>query len=142
MLCYLEAGGAPIDEADRLLVLDVGDGHVDVLGRDVAAVEEAARHVLALAEVAAHELVGRVEAGGGDVADTHVLVEGLGAGEQRCEGGEREVDARVRHQVRLELVHVHVERAVEPQRRRHRRDHLREETTEYIIIVCHAGRGQ
>ena len=41
-----------------------------------------------------------------------------------------EVDARVRHQVGLELGHVDVERAVEAERRGERRDDLREQAVE------------
>merc|ERR1719271_55753 len=42
----LEARRAPVDELDRALGLDRGDRGVDVLGDDVAAVHEAAGHVL------------------------------------------------------------------------------------------------
>lgn len=44
----LEARGAPVDELDRALRLDRGDGGVDVLGDDVSSVHHAARHVLVL----------------------------------------------------------------------------------------------
>ena len=55
----LEARGAPVDELDGPLGLDGGDGGVDVLGDDVAAVHEAAGHVLAVAGVAlGHHAVG------------------------------------------------------------------------------------
>ncbi|KFO55419.1 hypothetical protein N302_04493, partial [Corvus brachyrhynchos] len=47
--------------------LDGGDGGVDVLGDDVAAVQQAARHVLAPARVALDHLVGELEAGVGDL---------------------------------------------------------------------------
>ena len=46
---------------------------------------------------------------------------------------EHEVDARVRHEVRLELRDVHVERAVEAERRRERRGHLGEEAVEVRV---------
>ena len=57
----LEAGGAPVDELDGPLGLDGGDGGVDVLGDNVAAVHEAAGHVLAVAGVALghHAVCGR-----------------------------------------------------------------------------------
>ncbi len=44
---YLETGGAPVDKLDGALRLDGGNGRVHVLGHDVAAVQQAARHVLA-----------------------------------------------------------------------------------------------
>merc|ERR1711907_432990 len=56
----LETSGAPVDELDGTLGLDGGDGGVDVLGDDVATVEHAAGHVLAVAGVALHHLVGRL----------------------------------------------------------------------------------
>ena len=48
----LEARRAPVDKLDRALGLDRRDGGVNVLGDDVAAVHEAAGHVLAVAGVA------------------------------------------------------------------------------------------
>ena len=50
---------------------------VDVLGNNVAPVEHAAGHVLAVAGVALHHLVGRLEAGVGDLAHAQLLVVGL-----------------------------------------------------------------
>ena len=52
----LEAGGAPVDELDGALGLDLGDGLGAVLGNNVAAVQQAARHVLAVAGVALDHL--------------------------------------------------------------------------------------
>lgn len=69
-------------------------------------------------------LVGRLEAGVGDLSDGELLVVGLLRGDDGRVGGEREVDARVRHQVGLELRQVHVQSAVEAQGRRDRRDDL------------------
>jgi len=65
----LETGGAPVDELDGALGLDGGDGSVDVLGDDVASVEEATGHVLAVTRVALDHLVGGLEAGVGDFGD-------------------------------------------------------------------------
>lgn len=48
----LETSGAPVDELDGALGLNGGDGSINVLGDDVTAVHEAARHVLAVAGVA------------------------------------------------------------------------------------------
>ena len=120
----LEAGRTPVDELDRALRLDGGDGGVDVLGDDVSAVQHAARHVLAVTRVALHHLVGRLEAGVGDLGHRQLLVVSLLGRDDRGVGGEGEVDARVRHQVGLELGQVDVESAVEAQRRRDRADDL------------------
>jgi hypothetical protein len=53
---YLEASGAPVDELDGALGLDLGNGGRAVLGDDVATVQQAARHVLAVARVALDHL--------------------------------------------------------------------------------------
>jgi len=114
---------------DALLGPDVVDGGVDVLGDDVAAVEEAAGHVLAGPRVALHHLVGRLEALGRDVGDGHRPVQ---CGLRRRHGRvrrQREVDPGVRHQVGLELRQVHVDGSLEAQRRRDRRHDLK------IIII-------
>ena len=124
----LEARRAPVDELDRALGLDRGDRGVDVLGDDVATVHEAARHVLAVARVALGHHAGRLEDRVRDLGDGELLVVRL-LGEMTG-AFEHEVDARVRHEVRLELRDVDVEGAVEAQRRRERRDHLGEEAVQ------------
>ena len=126
----LEAGGAPVDELDGALGLDGGDGSVDVLGDDVAAVHEAARHVLAVARVALGHHGGRLEDRVGDLGHGELLVVGLLGGDDRGVRGEHEVDARVRDQVGLELGDVDVEGAVEAERRGERGDDLRDEAVE------------
>ena len=126
----LEAGGTPVDELDRALRLDGGDGGVHILWHDVSAVQHAARHVLAVARVALHHLVGRLKAGVRNLGHRQLLVVRLLGRDDRGVGGEGEVDARVRHQVGLELRQVDVERAVEAQRRRDRADDLSDQTVQ------------
>merc|ERR1719167_1369564 len=50
----LEAGGTPVDKLDAPLGLDGGNGSIDILGDNVASVEHAAGHVLAVPRVALH----------------------------------------------------------------------------------------
>merc|ERR1719214_323682 len=126
----LEAGRAPIDELNSALRLDGGDGRVDVLGDDVATVHEADRHVLAVARVDLAEHRRRLEGRVGDLGDRELLVVGLLGRDDRRVRGDDEVDARVRHQVGLELGDVDVERAVEAERGGQRRDDLRDEAVE------------
>merc|ERR1719461_2204656 len=111
----LEAGGAPVYELDCPLGLDGRDGGVDVLRDDVAAVHEAAGHVLAVARVALGHHRGGLERRGGDLPDGELLVVGLLGGDHGGVGGEHEVDARVGDEVGLELRDVDVQGAVEPQ---------------------------
>lgn len=126
----LEAGGAPVDKLDGALGADVGDGGVDVLGDHVAAVEETAGHVLALAGVALDHLVVRLEARDGHLGDRVGLVEGLVGGNDGRVGRQGEVDTGEGDEVGLELVQVDVERAVEAQRGGDRRDDLGDQAVE------------
>ncbi|KAA8579442.1 hypothetical protein FQN60_006535 [Etheostoma spectabile] len=112
---HLEACGTPVHKLDGALGFDGGDGRVDVFGDYVAAVQEAAGHVFAVARVAFHHLIGRLEAGVGDLSHSELLVIGLLCGDNRGVGRQREVDARVGHQVGLELRQVHVQGAVKAQ---------------------------
>ena len=123
----LEAGGAPVDELDGALGLDGRDGGVDVLGDDVAAVHEAARHVLAVAGVALGHHGGGLVRRVGDLRDGELLVVRLLRGDHGGVRGEHEVDAGVGHQVGLELGDVNVERTVETEGRGEGRDHLADE---------------
>merc|ERR1719270_2600588 len=61
----LETSGTPIHKLDASLGLDCGNRGIDVLGNNVAPVEHAAGHVLAVPGVAFHHLVGWLEAGVG-----------------------------------------------------------------------------
>ena len=84
------------------------------------------------AGAAAHlaELRGRLEDGVRHLGDRELLVVRLLGRDDRRERRHHEVDARVRHEVGLELGHIDVERAVEAERRRERRDDLRDEAVE------------
>ena len=109
----LEARGTPVDELDGALGLDGGDGSVDVLGDDVSAVHEAARHVLAVAGIALGHHGGRFKDRVGDFGDGQLLVVGLLGGDDGSVRGEHEVDAGVGDEVGLELGDVDVESTVE-----------------------------
>ena len=126
----LKAGGAPVDELDGALGLDGGDGEVDVLGDDVAAVHEAAGHVLAVAGIALGHHGGGLEDGVGDLSDGELLVVGLLGGDDGGVGGEHEVDAGVGDEVGLELGNVDVEGAIKAKGGGQRGDDLSDETVE------------
>lgn len=55
-VCYacLKTRRAPLNKLYCLLLLDHGDGRVDVFGHDVATVQHAHGHVLPLARVTVH----------------------------------------------------------------------------------------
>merc|ERR1712196_318460 len=126
----LEAGRAPVDELDRALRLDGRHGGVHILGHDIPTVHHAARHVLAMTRVALNHHRRRLEHGVRDLGNAELLVVRLLRRDDRRVRREHEVDARVRHQVRLELGDAHVEGPVEAERRREGRDHLRQKTVE------------
>merc|ERR1719384_873189 len=109
----LESGGAPVDELDRALRLDRGDGRVNILGDHVSAVHKAAGHVLAMSRVALRHHRRGLECGGGDLTHRQLLVVRLLGRDDGGVGRKHEVDTRVRDQVGLELRHVDVQGAVE-----------------------------
>ena len=88
----LEAGGAPVHELDSSLGLDGGDGGIDILGDHVSPVEHAAGHVLAVAGVALHHLVGGLEARVGDLRHGELLVVSLLRGDDGSVHRQGEVD--------------------------------------------------
>jgi hypothetical protein len=98
---------------DRALGLQRGDSGVNVLGDDIATVQQAGGHVLAVAWVALNHLVVWLEAGHGDLLDGVGLVGSLRGGDDWGVGNEREVDTWVGDEVGLELVQVDVEGAIE-----------------------------
>ena len=52
----LESRGTPVDELDRPLRLDGGDGGIDVFRDDVATVQKTTRHVFPVTRIAFHHL--------------------------------------------------------------------------------------
>jgi hypothetical protein len=129
-----ETGGTPFDEVERGLCLEGGDGGGAVAGDDVAAVEEGDGHVLAVAGVADDHLVVGLEALEGQIVDPEALVRALALGDDGGVADERVVDARIGHEVGLELVEVDVERAVEPEAGRDGADHLGDQAVEVVVV--------
>ena len=127
---HLESGGAPVHELDGALGLDGGDGGVHVLGHDVSAVEHAAGHVLPVPRVALHHLVGRLEAGVGDLSDAKLLMVCFLGGDDGRVGDEGEVDSRIGDEVGLELRQVDVQGSVESQRGRDGGDDLSDQAVQ------------
>merc|ERR1712020_341604 len=64
----LETSGTPVNELDGAFGLDGGNGSVDILGDNIASVQETASHVLAVTGIAFDHLVGRFEASIGDLS--------------------------------------------------------------------------
>ncbi|GET86874.1 alpha tubulin [Leishmania tarentolae] len=120
----LEARRAPVDELNRPLRLDRRNRGVDILRHDITAVHEAARHVLAVAGIALGQHASGLKDRVRDVSNGQLLVVRLLRRHHGSVARQHEVDARVRHKVRLELRQVHVQRAIEAQRRRQGRHHL------------------
>ena len=106
--------------------------------------EEEGPH-LAVAGVALGHHGGGLEGRVGDLGHGQLLVVGLLRGDDRGVGGEHEVDARVGHQVGLELCYVHVQCAIEAQRGGQRRDDLSDQPvqsskhTSSILHCCYFG---
>jgi len=111
-----EPRGAPVHELDGALGLDGAHRGVHVLGHHVPSVHHGARDVLAVARVALGHHAGRLEHAVGQLRHRQLLVVGLLRRNHGSIRRQHEVDARVRHQVRLEVGEVHVDGAVEAER--------------------------
>jgi hypothetical protein len=83
--------------------------------------------------VALHELSARLEASVRQLGDGKRLVERFFGRDDRRVRRQREVDSRVRNQVRLKLVQIHVERTLKPKRGGDRRDNLRDDSVEVAV---------
>ena len=118
----LEASGAPVDKLDSTLCLESSDGVVGVGGDDVTAVQETSSHVLSKTGVTLDHLVVGLEAGHGHLLDGVGLVGSLSSRDNWRVGDEREVNARVRDQVCLELVEIDIQGTIETERGRDGRD--------------------
>merc|ERR1719484_90323 len=86
-----------------------------------------------MARVTLYHHARRLEDAVRDLGDRELLVVGLLSADNRRVAREHEMDAGVRHKVRLELRDVDVQGAVEAERRRERRDHLAEETVQVRV---------
>ena len=124
----LEASRAPVHELDGTLGLDGGDGRIDVLGHHVSTVQHAAGHVLAVAWVTLHHLVGRLEAGVGDLGHAELLVVSLLSRDDGSVSDEREVDTWIGHQVGLEFCEIDIQGTIEAKGSGDRGDDLSDKT--------------
>ena len=77
-----------------------------------------------VSRIAFDHLISRFEAGVGDFGHGELLVISLLGRNHRSVNGQREVDPRIRHQVRLELGEIHVQGSVESKRGRDGRNDL------------------
>ena len=121
----LEPGRAPIDKLDGPFGLQRRDGGVDVVGNDISPVQEAGRHVLAVAGITFHHLVVRLKTRHGNLLDRVLLVRRFCRRDDGRVGDKREVDARIRDKIGLEFVEINVERAVKAEGSGDGRDHCR-----------------
>ena len=105
---HFEPSWAPVYELDATLGLDVADGFIHIFWYYIPSVEKTASHVLAMARITLHHLIFGLEAGIGDVGYSHLLVIGFLCRDDGGIGHKGEVDARIRNQVGLKLIEVHV----------------------------------
>lgn len=129
----LEASRAPLDQVERRLGLERCNGSIAVARHNVAAVQQGDGHVLAVARIADNHLVVGLEALEGDVVHLETLVRAAVARDDRGVRDERVVDPRERDQVRLELVQIDVQGAIESEARRDGADDLGNEAVEMLV---------
>ncbi len=128
-----EAGRAPVHKLNTPLRLNNRNRRIDILRHNIAPIQHAAGHVLAASRIALHHRVGRLEAGVRDLGHAQGLVIGPLSGDNRRIGDKREVNTRVRDKIRLELVEIDVQSAVEAKRGRDGGDNLGDEAVEVGI---------
>lgn len=100
---HLKSCRTPVHKQDGPLAFDVGDCRVDVVGGHVAPVQQAARHVPAVAWVTLHHLVRWLEARVGDLRHGQLFVVSFLHGNYGSVSDQREVDTWVRNQVCLKF---------------------------------------
>lgn len=88
-----------------------------IVGNDITTVQQAGSHVLAVTGVTLNHLIVGLEARHGDFLDRVGLMSSLGSRDDRSVGNEREMNARIGHQVGLKLVQINVQRAIEAEGR-------------------------
>ena len=86
---------------------------LDVVSSHLSSVHHAAGHVLSVAGVALHHHRGWFEHRHGDLSHGKLLMVCLLCGDHRGIGGQHEVNARVGHQIGLELGDIHVQGTIE-----------------------------
>ena len=69
-----ETSGTPVNKLDGAFGLDGCNGSVDILGDNVASIQEATGHVLAVTGIAFDHLVGRFETGIGDLSNRKLFM--------------------------------------------------------------------
>ena len=113
MFTNLESSRTPVHKLNGSFGLDGSDGGVHVFRDDVTTVQHTAGHVLAVTRITLHHLVGRLEAGVGDLCHRQLLVVRLLSRDDWGVGSQGEVDTGVGHQVGLELCQIYVESTIE-----------------------------
>jgi len=120
----LETGRAPVHKLNGALGLDRCNSSVHVLGNNITTVHEAARHVFSVTGITLGHHVGRLKDRVGNLGNRETLVVGLFLTNDGSIRSKHEMDARVRHQVRLELGNIHIQGTIETQGSREGGNHL------------------
>ena len=126
----LESSWAPVNELNGSLGLDGGDGSVDVLWNDISSVQEANSHVLSVAWIALHHLVGWLEATVGDVIDRESLMVSLVSRDQWSVRSQWEMNSWIWDQVGLELIEINIESSIETEGSGDGRHNLRDDAVQ------------
>lgn len=121
---YLKTSRTPVDKANRSSWFDTANGCVDIPRSHIPAEEDRTGHEEAVAGVALHHLIGRLEAHVGQLGRGQSLVVRLLRGDERSIRDQRKVNSGKGHQIGLPLGQRCVEGAFKSQGRRDGTDHL------------------
>ena len=119
-----KSSGAPVHKLNRTLGLNGRNGGRHILGHHIAAIQQAAGHVLAVSRITLHHLIGGLERRIRDLCHSHLLVKSLLGGHNGRIGHQGKVNARVGHQICLKFSQVNIEGTIESQRGRDRAEYL------------------
>merc|ERR1719210_688261 len=132
----LESSGAPFDECDFLVVLDVLDSAVSFLRAYVSSVVQTDSHVLVFNDIEISKFDKEIlwlEGLSGDLLDgvgRRVFVRGADDGGHSCG---HEVQSGIRNEVRLEFVHVDVQVSLESKSGSQRTGNLGNDSVQVIV---------
>ena len=98
-----------------MLGLDGGNGSIDIIGKHITMVQEAASHVFTMARITFHHLVCWLKARIGDLCYRKLFMVGFLSREDRGICSQREVDAGIGHKVGLEFSQMDIQGSIKPE---------------------------
>ena len=110
-----EASGAPIHKLDGMLGLDGGNGSIDIIGKHITMVQEAASHVFTMARITFHHLVCWLNTCIGDLCYRKLFMVGFLSRDDRGVCCQSDMDAGVGNRAGLEFSQTDIQYSIKPE---------------------------